>query len=124
MQTIVTDDNNSDVPADEDFLPNLPSQEVILDHLSDHLDLSIISPYLIHPPIQEDKDGDQEEESSREQDLEDKDEDFEDKDQEEKSSREQDLEDEYEDFGFGDSEEERESIEEEEFNEGEEEYHK
>ena len=74
MQTIVTDDDNSDVPADKDFIPNLPSQEVILDHPSNQLDLSIISPYLIHPPIQEDEDfedQDQEEESSREQDLED-----------------------------------------------------
>ena len=93
---------------------------MILNHLSNQLDLSIISPYLIHPPIQDNEDGYQEEESSREQDLEDKDKDFEDQDQEEESFREQHLGDKYKDFGFEDSEEERESIEEEEFNKEEE----
>ena len=77
MQTIVTNDNNSDPPADEDFLPNWSSQEVVLDHLTNHLDLLGIFPNLIYSLSQEGKDRYQEEESSREQDPEDKDKDFE-----------------------------------------------
>ena len=68
MQPVVTNDNNSDSPANKDFLPNQPSQEAQFEQLSEHLHLLDLFPGVFNALFEEYKDRNQEEE----EDLKDK----------------------------------------------------